>query len=452
MELRFRLHLLLLVIFAGTLAIGIIYVLANVREAVIDELRGSTDVAATLLQGMVAEPHHAAGDAVLGTLVARLDRDPVIRHLRISVTGHGQPGGATLDAARNGRPTAPAWFAALSRPAPAVLERHLLTPQGELLIAPDADDQIDEAWRETKTTLAVLCGVFVGVNVMVFIFLGRALAPLAHMSRALAGIERGDYAARLPTLGLADIDRLSERFNLMAAALARSHADNAALAQRSLAIQEDERRHLAHELHDEMGQSITAIKALAVSIRQRVEVSDPTLAERAATIIDVSSDIYARTRRMMAQLHPVVLDEFGLGAALTTMIDDWNSHHADCFCRYDLPLDLPPLSSVQRIGIYRVVQEALTNIARHAGARAAAVILQVESLAGQQQAIVAEIADDGVGCNFGVPRGGRGIRGMRERVEALGGCFDLSSTIGAGVRIVARVPLARPHLQESSNG
>ena len=118
------------------------------------------------------------------------------------------------------------------------------------------------------------------------------------MSRGLEGVERGQFTVRLAPSGLPDLDRITARFNDMVRTLEQSERDNAELARRSLAIQEDERRRLAHELHDDLGQSITAIKALAAAIRQR---ADGVVAERAATIMDVSSDIYV-VRRMMSRL------------------------------------------------------------------------------------------------------------------------------------------------------
>ncbi len=251
-------------------------------------------------------------------------------------------------------------------PTPTELVHVVSYAHGRIVIAAEPDDEIAEAWRETRTTMAVLFVMCAGAIVLVFLFLGRALQPLSEVARALEGIERGQFATRVPAIGLADIDAITARYNHMAAALADSHAENVLLAQRSLDIQEQERRHLAHELHDEMGQSITAIKALAVSIRERLEAAEPALAERAATITDVSSDIYARVRRMMARLHPVVLDELGLVAAIESMVDDWNGHHADCFCRFSAPRELPALHARRA---YRPVSHRAGSADQHRAPR-----------------------------------------------------------------------------------
>ncbi len=442
MDLRVRLTLLLSLIFGATLAVGIAYLLADVRQAVLDELNASSDLATTLLQGMVAATDSAVSERQLNALAARLTRDAAIRHLRFDV--HDENATAPPSAPRRATSagSAPAWFADLVRPDPAELVHVVPYAHGRIVIAAEPDDEIGEAWRETRTTMAVLFVMCAGAIVLVFVFLGRALQPLSGLSHALQGIERGHYTTRVPAIGLADIDAITARYNHMAAALADSHAENVLLAQRSLDIQEQERRHLAHELHDEMGQSITAIKALAVSIRERLEAAEPALAERAATITDVSSDIYARVRRMMARLHPVVLDELGLVAALESMVDEWNGHHAECFCRFSAPRTLPALHGAARIGLYRIVQEALTNIARHAGASEAEIELRVIHEPDAAASLELSVADNGRGFTPGQQRRGLGLVGMKERAATLGGQIELDTAEGAGLRLRVRVPLA----------
>jgi two-component system sensor histidine kinase UhpB len=101
---------------------------------------------------------------------------------------------------------------------------------------------------------------------------------------------------------------------------------------------------LAQELHDELGQSISAIKALAVAIRDHLPASKTTIVDSADTIIDVSTDIYSRARSMIARLRPVVLDKLGLVSALQNMVDDWNSHHEDTFCKFGVEGQIPDLA------------------------------------------------------------------------------------------------------------
>lgn len=435
MSLRARVNLLLSLIFTSALAVAVTYLLTDARRAVLDEAHASTVLASALVQGMLDGPLAGMDEAAVAD---RLDTLSGLRHLRLSHVTDERSATDRVAAVPPAPTDVPAWFTRLVRPQPGVVTATVPWRTGTIVIVADAGDEIAEAWRETRTGLLVLLAVFVGVLLAVFAFLGRALAPLHDVSRALEGVERGEFGLRLPAVGLPDIDALAERFNHMADALARSQADNAYLAQRSLEIQEDERRYLAHELHDEMGQSITAIKALAVSMQERARDHDVTLADRAGVIVDVSSTIYARVRQMMTRLHPVILDELGLVTALAAMIDDWNTHHEECFCHFQPARALPELNQTARINLYRIVQEGLTNVARHAGATEARVSLDLE--AGEPPCLRLEVSDNGVGFAPGARRAGLGLPGMRERVAALGGSLVLTTAPGAGTHYLVRVP------------
>ena len=441
MELRVRLNLLLSLILFLALSIGAAYSLGNARRAVAEELRASSELASTLIQNLLGGTASPVEPGSLYGMLEQLEKNTKTRHLNITVASGG-PLQVNIGRREESGPRGiPGWFFSLVRPDPGSLARTVEFDGTTILIAADPADEITEAWREIRVTLTVMLAVFVGANVVVFLFLGRALTPLQEFSRALTGVERGDYASRLKAVGVPELDAISERFNLMAEVLEQSHADNAVLAQRSLAIQEVERRHLAHELHDELGQSITAIKALAVSINERSRFSDEAVAASAATITDISSDIYARVRQMMTRLHPVILDELGLLSAVELMVDDWNTHYGDCFCSLQASRDLPPLANDARIAVYRIVQEALTNIAKHARASEVSIALDVKSGADGEACIVVDVADNGMGFDPCRERRGLGLVGMQERVNAMNGRLEIETAPGQGVRITASAPL-----------
>jgi len=432
MDLRLRLLLLLGLLFALAFGIGTMLLINNVERAIVDELDETVGLASNWMHAnafqLLGLPPDARGEAARA-LFEQLQ----CPHLHITIGG--EPVAPPASVAE-----APVWFSHLVTPDAELLHRGLRIAEVDFDLRVDANDEIAEAWRETRSILSTLFALFSGVGVMVYVFLGRALAPLKRMAEACGAIERGEYEVQQEVIGLRDIDRLSQGFNHMARALAASHAENRALAQRSLAIQEDERRHLAQELHDEMGQSITAIKALAVSLNESLAPRDHELATRAATISSVSGEIYNGVRRMMARLRPISLDELGLVAALRQMVDEWNARHADTFCRFEAPRKTVQLNADQRIGLYRIAQEALTNIARHAHAQSAEVDLRVEGEP-PGRAIMLAITDNGVGFDTARVRGGLGLLGMCERCQALGGEIELHSRPGEGVALHVRVPL-----------
>jgi glucose-6-phosphate-specific signal transduction histidine kinase len=228
----------------------------------------------------------------------------------------------------------------------------------------------------------------------------------------------------------------------MAEVLERSRAQNQLLAQKSLAIQEQERRYLAHELHDELGQSISAIKALAVSIGQRAN-AQADIAASAQTITDTSQRIYDVVRGMMRRLRPVILDELGLVPALQTIIDEWNDRHAEAFCRFSTEGDLRSLGDDVQINVYRILQEALTNVGKHARASEVNIALRRTAHHGTpaRDRLELQITDNGIGFDTTATKAGLGLLGMRERVEALNGCFDLQSAPQRGVTLNITVPL-----------
>ena len=234
-----------------------------------------------------------------------------------------------------------------------------------------------------------------------------------------------------------------EQANLRLAAqreLAEALTENRRLSQRYVQVQEQERRVLARELHDELGQSLNAIKVDAVNIRDAAPDS-PEVRRSAQAIIDVSSKVYDVVRTLLRQLRPVALDELGLVSAVQYSVDEWQRRHKPVQCSLSTEGDLENLSENVNITAYRFVQECLTNVARHANAGRVNVSLRRSEPAGQESRLEMVIDDNGKGVDPAVPRTGLGLIGLRERVEALGGRFKIEGKPGAGTRVFAAIPL-----------
>lgn len=446
MSLRFRLSLYITILFTLILLIGSIYVIDNARNTVNEEVRATSKLTLQLFE--VALANQEGGNPIVTSKraleqIASLES---IRHLDMQLR--------LLDGRGTAIPImndpsivadAPDWFTRLTTPPPVEYQRILMVdgiPPVEILISADPADEITEAWNETRGILGLLTLFLVLANVLVFITLGRGLKPIDTILNGLGGIEQGNYRLRLPRFKLPELTRISEKFNLMAAELERSREENRLLTQRSLAIQENERRMLAHELHDELGQSITAIKAVAVSIEQQSKKALPAVAASAGTIIDMSNYMYDVARTMMKSLRPAVLDELGLIAALQDMIDDWNERHQDVFCSFAFTGDFTELSDEICISIYRIVQESLTNIVKHSDA--SKVDINIRILKGKfpdHDQIGLLVSDNGRGFDKDRTPWGLGLLGIRERTSALKGEFRLSSAPGEGVEMNIRIPL-----------
>lgn len=223
---------------------------------------------------------------------------------------------------------------------------------------------------------------------------------------------------------------------------ARLLEQNRTLARRALEIQEQERARLARELHDELGQCLTAIRADAELIRGRTAGRDAMVHESAQAIDQVAEQVYGVVRRMMRRLRPASLDELGLMEALQETVQEWAERHPEIRCRLDADGELGEVPKAVGTTVYRVVQEALTNVAKHA--RAGEVNIRLnrgESALDGSPELRVEVADDGRGMDPEQTSGGFGMLGMRERAHAIGGEVDIDARAGQGTTLRVRLPL-----------
>lgn len=440
MSLCFRLNVLITLLFGLILLAGSFYVINNARTAVKEEMQSVSKLTLQLIEialmSDVSDNISKNQQRVLES-IAKLEST---RHLQIELY---QTSNVDSMIAPRIIPTinakAPEWFVQMVKPQPVEYRRVFrgaVTAYTEILIRANPSDEITEVWNETKSVLGLLILFAVLANILVYVSLGHGLAPIESILKGLDGIERGEYQLRLPKFNFPEFSKISEKFNNMAEVLQRSREENRLLTQKSLAIQESERRMLAQELHDEFGQSITAIKAVIASMQQSKHQDDKMLKNSAKTIGIFSDRMYATARRMMWQLRPAILDEFGLISALQEMIDDWNGRYEDVFCCFEFKGKLNDLGETVNISIYRVIQEGLTNVVNHAQATSVTVCLhRIENELSTGLGIKLRIQDNGIGFAK-THLSGLGLLGMRERIEALKGSFRIQSAIQEGVEII----------------
>lgn len=223
--------------------------------------------------------------------------------------------------------------------------------------------------------------------------------------------------------------------------LAEALGEKSRLARRFIDAQEAERRSLARELHDELAQWLNAIKLDAVAIAGH-DARSPEH-DRARAIVDSVDRIQRVVQVMIRRFRPVALDELGLSAALEHSIGEWQRRMRGTALRLRTTGDLDTCGEAVNLAVYRMVQEGLTNISRHARATRVHVRLDRKAAAFDgADGVVLAIDDDGVGADLGWPRDGLGLVGMRERAELLGGEFLARSTPGQGFSLRVRLPLA----------
>jgi two-component system sensor histidine kinase UhpB len=271
-------------------------------------------------------------------------------------------------------------------------------------------------------------------------------------------LQRGNYAVRLPKMPSTELQQISRSFNQMAQAVADSAdirlaeartraelAENRALTDEIQSRIEQERGAIARELHDELGQQITAIKTLGLSIAQRSKGADPNTEQAARLVMSTADQIYDVIHHMIPRLRPLALDHFGLTDALDDLISDWRSQNPKIQFEWHNRLGDRVLAEKLATAAYRIVQEAVTNAMRHSNGER----IRIE-LSAADNVLTIEITDDGVGLpRDWLKKGHFGVIGMQERAQALGGSVELlaaqsanpAGPAGRGLMVRARIPI-----------
>ena len=327
----------------------------------------------------------------------------------------------------------------------------------EVVLTPDTSRAVLDAWDHLVAALGWACALLLALWLATRLAIRRALAPLQQIHAALEHGASGRFDQRLPQYATRELALLARSYNRLADSLDESRATNARLeADQNLArtIQarlEQERRAIARELHDELGQSITAVRSIAGAILQR-SAEQPGIHGSAQAILAMTGHmqdgvhaILQRLRRDAPAAHERIEDTLQAYCAL------WASHHEGIELRCAIePLGDArdePLDDGVGLALLRVLQESLTNVARHAHARTVEVRigLRREGVDRNGQAeIEVEVRDDGRGLGAQPTPGRHGLAGMRERLAELHGRLELLSPPDGGLCVRARLPQPVP--------
>lgn len=275
--------------------------------------------------------------------------------------------------------------------------------------------------------------LLVGLVVMLLVdllLLRQALSPLERLTGVMEAVDLlrpGQRAAGFERSS-SEVLALAEAFNGM---LERLEDERRATSGRVLAAQEGERLRIARELHDEIGQTLIAVALRAEHAAGRAEAKPEDLTQLAEIVQNSLQDV----RRISRELRPEALDELGLLNALIALCSRV-SEQSDLQVNRALDVSLPELGPEVELAIYRIAQEALTNVVRHAGATEVTV-----SLARTDADLVLEISDNGGGLPEPVTEGG-GLAGMRERALLIGADLRIESRTGQGASVILRLPLS----------
>lgn len=297
------------------------------------------------------------------------------------------------------------------------------------------------------STVAPLLGLsapLIGMLCLVAYFvIDRALRPTHQILAGLNRLTAGELAYRLPVFRLRELNSISEGLNTLSDELGRANKERAELARRLVDAQEQERRHIARELHDEVAQKLSALSALAACVRTSAQLGDPALVREAVDLEKMASNLMVMLRKTLTHLRPQDIDDLGLVASLEGLVAEHNEN-ACGRTRYSLKTrgDIEQLRPETSAHVYRIIQEALNNAAKHARARNVEVALDRLDVSGSEMIELSVIND---GCeqeksDRRLQHAGVGLIGMRERVLALSGDLKVGPLPDGGFGLRVEFP------------
>jgi two-component system sensor histidine kinase UhpB len=342
---------------------------------------------------------------------------------------------------------APKWFTDLllipqiGTSFPVLLEgRHA----GDIVFSPDLSWDVYEKWIGFLAIVVAALVLTATTGVIAYFTVGTALRPLQDLAEGLTRMRAGDYSRPVPLDGPPEIRRSCAEANELAARLGAFTEANRDLLHKIVSLQDDERRDIARELHDELGPLLFGIRAGAVALRDSA-AADAGLHAAAEGVLQSAEALQQANRRILDHLRPLYIQELGLVKSIETLLQRARAQAAGTVVNDRLDPRLDSLDGPLAQTVYRVIQESLTNALRHA---ATATRIDIEATLGPQAVTIA-VADDGQG--FGEIRFGRGLTGMHERVRALSGSFAVSREAERTV-VRCRLPVVARKTANASTG
>lgn len=414
------------------LLLGLLLQIKEARSSIREESEASLRLASSLIDAAIKIHQDEAATRSWIDSIRQIEH---LRHLKITIDTGPLSGLIESKPQLIAHPDTPRWFRWAVLGAPIQTQRTiLLGPQRALQIHLESfqEDELYEAWGETRSLMELLTLLFTVLYILIHVLVTRALRPVGILVEGLERIESGDYSARLPVLRLPELDRLAEGINRLARSLEKSQSDIRRLSRHQLDIQEEEREWIARELHDEFGQNLTAIRMLSSSLA--AESSDRAAISQ--DIFGITQRLFGVLRQLLRRLRPMVLEDLGLEAAIQEMIQPWADREDARKLLIAVDPELQGIRGQQALVVYRIVQEAFTNMLRHSNASLFTVLIQH-----QQGTVHLVLSDNGVGADPEFSAGGFGLLGMRERVLDWGGQFQIETHPGHGFKIEIDLPM-----------
>jgi two-component system, NarL family, sensor histidine kinase UhpB len=310
---------------------------------------------------------------------------------------------------------------------------------GSITVIPSAQMELAKAWDRIKGLLGLAASTTLAVCAWVYFAIQQALRPARTIINSLEQMQHDNTYVFLPPFKLFEWQRIGSAINHFVITQKQMLSDRKKLVLQLMSVQEEERTFLARELHDELGQCLTGINALSASIILTAQQESPKIVAEAESIARVNQRVMETVSTLLMHLRPAELNELGLEVCLQTMVDEWNNQLRNRrVCGFTVHGESRSLKPPLPIVLFRIVQEGLSNIAKHADATEAAVRLEIT-----RDDINLLIEDNGKLNVFPFTENrGMGLLGMRKRVMGLDGDFQLDRSALGGLRLRVTLPIA----------
>lgn len=431
MSLQLKLNLMITCLLLVLLSVSAIFVVKNASEDVRAEVASTANLALHLLDAEIL--HYSSDFGWINSdgydSIFKLKSLDNIRHLKIDfydINGKLRETNRVKRQALDGN-APPQWFVNAMSLTGSELQKQtrniILSGRyvGEMVVTPDPSYEIAEVWDDTIGLLGLAAVFFVLINVLVYLAVKYTFKPVDRILEALTQIEQGQFSSRLPDFKPVELHAIGQKFNAMVDTLQSSTQNNHRLTQQIIRLQEDERKSLARDIHDEIGQYLTAIHVDASAILNGRKLS--VAKESARAISSVTRQMMDMVHEILQRLRPRALDELGLSLALGELAHQWRQRCRNVIIIQNIASDIGPIDEAVSITAYRVAQECLTNIAKHANARRVTISVKQD-----KQFLYLHIEDDGVGFDPTVTAEGFGLAGMNERIQGLMGEMKIESS------------------------
>ncbi|MBL1257737.1 histidine kinase [Methylocystis sp. Sn-Cys] len=443
--------LVLLAMLLINLTIQLMHAGPRVRAEAGSNLRLAREFVLTTIASI---PSNANPAPALRQLYANLGR---LRHVDITILERGEaPPAQWSQPERLLADNPPAWFVRLvDVPPPRVVIVPIRAHErdyGSVAIVSNPLDELEEIWSDMTWLASISLVVTLAIIVLVLLLVRYSLAPFEALQACLADLEARKSGIRIAPQGATEFRDISNALNSLAATLDRVRQENRDLVNELIEIQDSERKDIARDLHDEAGPCLFSIRAAAASLQEAVAQSpaDPERLRQISTIMDRAGEaLQSLFRGLLGRLRPTGLSELGLEAALKNLFASWSLGHPEVDLRLSCPHDLSSLDETTALTAYRVVQESVTNVFRHANASWARVSAEFgcdmigemgESETEDAPTLIIVVEDNGVGIAE-EHRSGMGLLGMRERVQGLGGRMKVERGVAGGTRVIVSLPI-----------